>query len=57
MTFTAIRPISGRERAGDVAVSVAGFLVDLGTQSGLQRLVGIVGAEEIGVAEEETLLV
>ena len=32
-------------------------LVDLGLERGLQRPVGIVGAEEIGVADEEALLV
>ena len=33
------------------------FFVDLGFQRCLERLVGIVGAQEIGVADEETLLV
>jgi len=34
-----------------------GVLVDLGAQRGLERLVGIVGTEEVGVADEEALLV
>ena len=34
-----------------------GFLVDLGLQRGLERLVRIARAEEVGVADEEALLV
>ena len=34
-----------------------GFRVDLGLESGLERAVGIVRAEEIGVADEEALFV
>ena len=34
-----------------------GFPVDLGLEGGLEGLVGIVGAEEVGVADEEALLV
>jgi hypothetical protein len=46
------------ERPGGVAVeALPGVLVDLGLQRGLERLVGVVGAEEIGVADEEALLV
>jgi len=46
------------ERAGDVAVERGpGFLVDLGAQRGCQRFVRVLGAEEVGVADEETLLV
>ena len=34
-----------------------GFCVDLGLQRRLQRAVGIVRAEEVGVADEEALFV
>ena len=34
-----------------------GFFVDLGFEGGLQRAVGIVGAEEVGVADEEAFFV
>ena len=34
-----------------------GFLVDLGFEGGLEGFVGVVGAEEVGVADEEALLV
>src|SRR5713101_7042255 len=34
-----------------------GRVVDLGLERGLQRAVGVVGAEEVGVADEEALLV
>jgi hypothetical protein len=34
-----------------------GVFVDLGLEGGLERLVGILGAEEIGVADEEALFV
>ena len=44
------------ERARHVAVQRRpGVGVDLGLQRGLQRLVGVVGAEEIGVTDEEGL--
>src|SRR5680860_893491 len=47
-----------RERAGDIAIERGpGVLVDLGFQRGLERLVGVLRAEEIGVADEEILLV
>ena len=46
------------EGAGGVAVQRRpGFFVDLGLERGLEGLVGIVCAEEIGVADEEALLV
>ena len=46
------------ERARSIAVeALPGFLVDLGLEGRLQRLVGVVGAEEIGVADEEAFLV
>ena len=46
------------ERAGGVAVERRpGVCVDLGLEGGLEGFVGIVGPEEIGVADEETLLV
>ena len=34
-----------------------GFCVDLGFERGLQRAVGIVRAEEVGVADEEAFFV
>ena len=34
-----------------------GLVVDLGLERGLEALVGVVGAEEVGVADEEALLV
>ena len=46
------------EGAGGVAVEgFPGFAVDLGLEGGLKRLVGVVGTEEVGVANEEALLV
>ena len=59
MTFTAMRPEVGFvEGAGGVAVERGpGFFVDLGLERGLERFVGIVRAEEIGVADEEALFV
>ena len=47
---------------GEVARGVAvqggpGFGVDFGFQGGFQGAVGVVGAEEIGVADEETFVV
>ena len=42
------------EGAGGVAVQgFPGFSVDLGLEGGLERLVGIVSAEEVCVADEE----
>ena len=34
-----------------------GFFIDLGLQRGLKRLVGVVGTEEVGMADEEAFLV
>jgi len=46
------------EGPGGVAIERGpGFLVDLGLESGLERAVGVVRAEEIGVADEEALFV
>ena len=46
------------EGAGPVAVQgLPGVAVDFGLEGGLERLVGVVGAEEVGVADEEALLV
>ena len=46
------------EGAGGVAVEGRpGFGVDLGSEGGLEGLVGVVGAEEVGLADEEALLV
>ena len=46
------------ERAGNVAVERGlGFFVDLGSNGGLQRFVGVIGAEEVGVANVEAFLV
>ncbi len=45
------------EGAGGVAVEgVPGFAVDFGLEGGLERLVGVVGAEEVGVTDEEAFL-
>ena len=42
------------ESAGGVAVERGpGFFVDLGFESRLERAVGVVGAEEVGVTDEE----
>src|SRR5262245_46507138 len=47
-----------RKRPRGVAIeSCPGFLVDLGPERGLERLVWIVGAEEVRVAHEEALFV
>jgi hypothetical protein len=47
-----------RERAGGVGIKRRPrILVDIGLQCGLQALVGIVRAEEIGVADEKAFLV
>ena len=46
------------EQPRDVAVeSGPGFFVDLGLKGCLERLVGVAGAEEIGVADEEAFFV
>ena len=46
------------EGAGRVAVQGGpGFLVDFGFEGGFQRLIGIIGAEEVGVADEKAFLV
>jgi hypothetical protein len=46
------------EGAGGVAVQRGpGFLVDLGFEGGFQGAVGVVGSEEVGVADEEAFLV
>ena len=52
-------PILGfLERSRCVAVERRpGFFVDLGFQGGLQCAVRVLGAEEIGVADEEAFLV
>ena len=59
MTLTAMRPVGGPgEGAGYIAVeSSPGVKVDLGLQRRLERLVGIVRAEEVGVADEKALLI
>ena len=46
------------EGSGGVAVQgFPGFGVDLGFEGGLERLVGVAGAEEVGVADEEVFFV
>ena len=46
------------EGAGGVAIERRpGFGVDLGLERGLERAVGVVGAEEVGVADEEAFFV
>ena len=57
--MTAMRPDSGlREWARRVAMErLPGVSVDLGLERGPQRLVGIASAQEVGVANEERLLV
>jgi len=46
------------EGARGVAVEAGpGLRVDLGLKGGLQGLVGVAGAEEVGVADEEGFLV
>ena len=59
MTFTAMRPDFGLSNGREVSLLQRrpGLLVDLGLERRLQRPVGIVGAEEVGVADEEALLV
>ena len=59
MTFTAMRPDSGLANGRDVSLwrRCPGFFVDLRFQSCLERLVGIVRAEEVGMADEEALFV
>ena len=57
--MTAIRPDSGRGKGREVALCrvAPGVLVDLGAEGGLQGLVGVASAQEVGVADEEALLV
>ena len=59
MTFTAIRPFFGLSKGRDVSLfSVAqASAIDLGFQRCFQRVVGIVRAEEVGVADEEAFFV
>ena len=59
MTLTAMRPDSGRSNGREMSLwSVAQASgSDLGLQGGLEGLVRVVGAEEVGVAHEEALLV
>ena len=58
MTFTAMRPASACRTAAMCRCEGSPMLrVDLGLQRGLQRAVGVVRAEEVGVADEEALLV
>ena len=59
MTLTAIRPLVGsREGARDGRVERRpGGLVDVGAEGALELVVGVVGAEEVGVADEELLVV
>ena len=59
MTFTAMRPEVGlgKGRGGVAVEGFPGFLVDFGFQGGLEGFVGVVGAEEVGVAHEEAFLV
>ena len=59
MTLTAMRPEAGRGKGpGGVAVERGpGVEVDLRLQRRLERLVGVVRAQEVGVADEEALLV
>ena len=46
------------EGAGGVAIQCCpGFSIDLGFERGLERAVGIVRAEEVGVADEEAFFV
>jgi len=46
------------ERNGDVAVEgLPGFLIDLGLERSFEALVGIILAQEIGLAHEEALAV
>ena len=59
MTLTAMRPEAGRSKGREVSLwrVLPGVAVDLGLEGGLERLVGVVGAQEVGVADEEALLV
>src|SRR5688572_10553601 len=59
MTLTAILPECGLvEGTADGAVETArGGLVNLGAQGTLELFVGLVGAGEVGVADEKTLAV
>ena len=57
--MTAMRPDSGRGNGRDVALcSVAQASSSISARrGGLERLVGVAGTQEVGVADEETLLV
>ena len=57
--MTAMRPDSGLgEWARHVAVErCPSVCIDLGLEGGLQRLVRVIGSEEVGVANEERLFV
>ena len=58
MTLTAMRPVEGFANGRELSLlSGRGVLVDLGLQRGLERFLGIVRAEEVGVADEEAFLV
>ena len=52
MTFTAMRPDLGLGKGREVSLSsFPGLFVDFGVEGSLQRFVGVVGAEEVRVAE------
>ena len=59
MTLTAMRPEAGFGKGREVSLLrvAQASEVDLGLERRLQRLVGVVRAEEVGVADEKTLLV
>ena len=58
MTFTAIRPEVGLSKGpGGVATEgFPGFAVDFGFEGCLKCLVGVSGAEEVGVADRRNSL-
>ena len=59
MTLTAMRPEAGRSKGREVSlwrVSPASRS-NLGLEGGLERLVGVVAAQDVGVAAEEAPLV
>ena len=47
----------GKGARGVAVEGVPGFAVDFGFEGGLERLVGVVRAEEVGVTDEEAFLV
>ena len=59
ITFTAMRPDFGLSNGREVSLLQRrpGFGVDLGLERGLERAVGVVRAEEVGVADEEAFFV